>query len=235
MNKQAFCSIINLGDQHENSVNRRRYNYSFRIKILVEAGNAKEGLELIKQQEIGLILLDLNLPDQNGFDLFKEIKKIKDIPIIFLTANDLEVSVVMGLDMGADDYITKPFKARELVSRIKNVLRRTNKQEQSIIQIQDITIDIKQAKVFKKEKDVFLTALEYKILLILALNPNTVFTREKILSDIWDVNEEYVNDNTLTVYIKRIREKIEDNPNDPHIIQTVRGLGYKVGLTYEKN
>lgn len=202
---------------------------------VVEAGNAKEGLELIKQQEIGLILLDLNLPDQNGFDLFKEIKKIKDIPIIFLTANDLEVSVVMGLDMGADDYITKPFKARELVSRIKNVLRRTNKQEQSIIQIQDITIDIKQAKVFKKEKDVFLTALEYKILLILALNPNTVFTREKILSDIWDVNEEYVNDNTLTVYIKRIREKIEDNPNDPHIIQTVRGLGYKVGLTYEKN
>ena len=202
---------------------------------VVEAINAKEGLQLVKEQDITLILLDLNLPDQHGFELFKEIKKIKDIPIIFLTADDLEVSTVMGLDMGADDYVTKPFKARELVSRIKNVLRRVSKQEKSIISIQDITIDIKQAKVFKNHMDVFLTALEYKILLILALNPNTVFTREKILSDIWDVNEEFVNDNTLTVYIKRIREKIEDNPNEPRIIQTVRGMGYKVGLSYDKN
>lgn len=136
--------------------------------------------------------------------------------------------------MGADDYITKPFKARELISRIKNVLRRNNKNNSNIIKIKDITIDLNQAKVFKNNIDVMLTALEYKILLTLALNPNVVFTREKILADIWDVNEEYVNDNTLTVYIKRIREKIEDNPTAPRIIETVRGVGYKIGVYNEK-
>lgn len=199
---------------------------------VIEAETAIEALEKIKNNlDIDIILLDINLPDKNGFDLFKEIKEVKDVPIIFLTANDLEVSVVMGLDMGADDYVTKPFKARELISRIKNVLRRTNKNEENnIIKIKDIVIDMKQAKVLKNGVDVMLTALEYKILLILALNPNTVFTREKILADIWDVNEEYVNDNTLTVYIKRIREKIEDNPTLPNIIVTVRGIGYKIGV-----
>jgi len=196
---------------------------------VLESEYGLNSLNLIKNNNISLILLDINLPDINGFDLFKKIKEIKNIPIIFLTANDLELSVVKGLDMGADDYITKPFKARELMSRIRNVLRRTNKEENNIIKIKDITIDINKAKVFKNDKDVMLTALEYKILLILALNPNTIFTREKILADIWDVNEEYVNDNTLTVYIKRIREKIENDPSNPIIIETVRGIGYKIG------
>ena len=182
---------------------------------------------LEKLDNVSLILLDINLPDTNGFDLFKKIKEIKNIPIIFLTANDLEPSIVMGLDMGADDYVTKPFKTRELISRIKNVLRRNNNYD--VIKIKNITIDLKQAKVFKNGKDVNLTALEYKILLTLALNPNQVFTREKILADIWDVNEEYVYDNTLTVYIKRIREKIEDDVANPKIIKTVRGIGYKIG------
>ncbi len=191
---------------------------------------AGDAIKTINNNHIDLILLDVNLPDMDGFELFKEIKKIKDIPIIFLTANDLEVSVVRGLDMGADDYITKPFKARELVSRIKNVLRRVNNnQDNNLIKIRDIVIDLKQAKVFKNNVDVMLTALEYKILITLALNPNTVFTREKILADIWDVNEDYVNDNTLTVYIKRIREKIEDDITNPKIILTVRGIGYKIG------
>lgn len=198
------------------------------------AANKQEAIEQFSNDVI-LVLLDINLPDGNGFDLLKKLKQEKDIPIIFLTANDLEVSIVMGLDMGADDYITKPFKARELVSRIKSVLRRTaNHQEASTITIQNITIDFKQAKVMKKGIDVLLTALEYKILLILALNPGTVFSREKILADIWDVNEDYVNDNTLTVYIKRIREKIEDDPNQPKIIETVRGIGYKIGDSYAK-
>ena len=200
---------------------------------VLEAKNAKIGLDLY-DNDIDIVLLDINLPDKNGFDLFKELKKKKDVPIIFLTANDLEVSIVRGLDMGADDYITKPFKARELISRIKNVLRRNNKNNSNIIKIKDITIDLNQAKVFKNNIDVMLTALEYKILLTLALNPNVVFTREKILADIWDVNEEYVNDNTLTVYIKRIREKIEDNPTAPRIIETVRGVGYKIGVYNEK-
>ncbi len=198
---------------------------------VIDADTAAKALTLIENNlDLNIILLDINLPDKDGFDLFNDIKKIKDFPIIFLTANDLEVSVVRGLDMGADDYITKPFKARELVSRIKNVLRRVNNsQDNNIITIRDICIDLKQAKVFKKGIDVMLTALEYKILLTLALNPNTVFTREKILADIWDVNEDYVNDNTLTVYIKRIREKLEDDITNPKIIITVRGIGYRLG------
>ena len=195
---------------------------------IVEAGTGNEALTKI-EKNIDLVLLDINLPDKDGYTAFEEIKKIKDIPVIFLTANDMEISIVRGLDMGADDYITKPFKARELISRIKNVLRRNAKGNDSIINIHNIKIDMKQAKVFKNGVDVMLTALEYKILLILALNQNVVFSREKILADILDVNESYVNDNTLTVYVKRIREKIEDNPNDPKIIETVRGIGYKIG------
>ena len=172
---------------------------------------------------------DNYLPDGNGFDLYRDMQKIKEVPTIFLTANDQEVSIVMGLDMGADDYITKPFKARELLSRIKTVLRRSGKKQDNTIQIGNVVLDMHQAKVFKDGVDVMLTALEYKIFLTLALNYNQVLKRESILANIWDVNEEYVNDNTLTVYIKRIREKIEDDPNHPRIIQTVRKLGYKVG------
>lgn len=179
-----------------------------------------------------IILLDCGLPDGNGFELFHDIRKVSNVPIIFLTAVDDEVSIVMGLDMGADDYITKPFKARELLSRIKTVLRRTEQiTSNNLIHIQNIAIDIKQAKVFKNGSEIMLTALEYKILLILAFNPNQVFTREAILADIWDVNEEYVNDNTLTVYIKRLREKIEDDKEHPKIIETVRGIGYRVVIS----
>lgn len=199
---------------------------------IVEKEEGNEAYTYLKNNEdISLILLDINLPDINGFDLFKKIKELGDIPIIFLTANDLEVSIVRGIDMGAEDYITKPFKARELLSRINSVLRRNNKQtNKNTIDIEGITIDLGQAKVLKNGKDVMLTALEYKILITLALSPNVVFTREKILADIWDINEDFVNDNTLTVYIKRIREKIEDDPNNPRIIKTIRGMGYKVEI-----
>lgn len=198
---------------------------------VIECANGNEALTYFNtNNDIDLILLDINLPDINGFDLFEKLKS-KIIPTIFLTANDLEVSIVKGLDMGADDYITKPFKTRELISRINSVLRRTSKSiDNNIIKIKNITIDLNQAKVLKDNRDLFLTALEYKILLILATNPNVVFSRDKILANIWDVNEEYVNDNTLTVYIKRIREKIEDDINNPKIVITVRGLGYKVEL-----
>ena len=190
--------------------------------------NAYQALELIKNENFDLLVLDINLPDINGLKLYRQIKENKDIPTIFLTANDSELSIVEALDSGADDYITKPFKTRELISRIHSVLRRTKKEEQNIIKIQDITIHLKEAKVFKKDKPVFLTALEYKILLILCMHPTKVFTRESILANIWDTEEEYVNDNTLTVYIKRIREKIEDDMTNPKIILTVRGLGYQV-------
>lgn len=183
--------------------------------------------------DIDLVLLDVNLPDCSGFDLFKDLKKMKNIPIIFMTANDLEVNIVMGLDMGADDYITKPFKTRELIARVKNALRKNNNYNDKI-KIGNVTIDLKQAKVFKNNQDVNLTAMEYKILLILATNPNKVFTRDNLLSLVWDVNSSYVYDNTLTVYIKRIREKIEDSIREPKIILTVRGLGYKIGVLDEK-
>ena len=202
-----------------------KYCLEYENYEVIEATNGSEGLK--KLDNISLILLDVNLPDIDGFELFKKIKNIKNIPIIFLTANDLETSIVMGLDMGADDYVTKPFKTRELISRIKNILRRNNNYD--VINIKNVTIDLKQAKVFKNGIDVNLTALVYKILLALAVNPNQVFTRERLLADIWDVNEEYVYDNTLTVYIKRIREKIEDDITDPKIIKTVRGIGYKIG------
>lgn len=198
--------------------------------IVVETDNGKEALDKVKDiKDISICLLDINLPDCNGFDLFKEIKKEKDIPTIFLTANDLETSIVMGLDMGADDYITKPFKARELISRINNALRKSGNSNNNIIHFKNVIVDLNGAKVLKDNRDVFLTALEYKIVLTFFLNPNVVFTREKILADIWDVNEEYVNDNTLTVYIKRIREKLEEDPTNPKIIVTVRGIGYKLG------
>lgn len=193
---------------------------------VLEASNVKETLSILNE-DITLALLDINLPDGDGFSLFHKIKEKKDIPIIFLTADDLELSVVRGLDMGADDYITKPFKARELISRINNILRR-NKLINNVIQIGNIKIDTLGAKVIKEGNEIFLSSLEYKILLILATNKGKVFSREEILANIWDVEGDFVNDNTLTVYIKRIREKIEDEPANPKIIKTVRGLGYKI-------
>lgn len=196
---------------------------------VIEIDNGKDSLKILTGEDISICLLDVNLPDINGFDLFKKLKEIKDIPIIFLTANDLETSIVMGLDMGADDYVTKPFRARELISRIHNALRKKRQGTTNIIHFKNITVDLNGARVLKDNKDIFLTALEYKIVLTFFLNPNVIFTREKILADIWDVNEEYVNDNTLTVYIKRIREKLEKDPTNPEIIVTVRGIGYKLG------
>lgn len=196
--------------------------------IVSTASSGKEALTVFNE-EVKLLILDINLPDISGIMLYKNLKEIKDIPTIFLTANDLEPTIVQALDMGADDYIIKPFKTRELISRINSVLRRAYKNEvKNTIKIKDITINLNEASVFKGEEKVNLTALEYKMLLIMFQNPGRVFTRESILADIWDTNEEYVNDNTLTVYIKRIREKIEDDIANPKIIETVRGLGYRV-------
>ena len=194
--------------------------------FLVECLNNGESAKNY-QGNFDLMLLDLNLPDMHGFEVLKVWKD--KVPVICLTACDEELSIVQGLDMGAYDYITKPFKTRELISRIKNILRRNNQNNEATIILGNITIDTRSGKVLKNGKDLFLTNMEYKILLILATNPKTVFTREQILADIWDVNEDYVNDNTLTVYIKRIREKIEENKKKKKIIETVRGIGYKIG------
>ena len=181
--------------------------------------------------KIDLCLLDLSLPDGSGYDLCKRVKAQSDTPVIFLTAVDDEVNVVMGLDMGADDYITKPFRIRELLSRIKTVLRRYNKTSvtKTFVEIENIRIYLTEAKVYKNSEEVILTALEYRLLLIFSNHIGQVLTRNQLLEQIWDVAGDFVNDNTLTVYIKRLREKLEDIPQQPKIIKTVRGLGYKMG------
>ena len=196
------------------------------IKVLI-AKNVIETRQKLNQEKIDLVLLDVSLPDGNGFDICKEIKQKQDIQVIFLTAQDEETSVVFGLDLGADDYITKPFRTRELISRINSVLRRYGKKEDitNIIQYKNIKIDTDSAKVYKDEKEIIFTSLEYKILLMLFTNQNKLITREQLLEKIWDIAGNFVNDNTLTVYIKRIREKLQDET----IIKTVRGLGYRIG------
>ena len=193
------------------------------IKVII-AQNVIETKQKLNQEKIDLILLDVSLPDGNGFDICKEIKQKQDIPVIFLTAQDEETSVVFGLDLGADD---QPFRTRELISRINSVLRRYGKKEDTtnIVQYKNIKIDTNSAKVYKDEKEIIFTSLEYKILLMLFTNQNKLITREQLLEKIWDIAGNFVNDNTLTVYIKRIREKLEDDS----IIKTVRGLGYRIG------
>ncbi|MFS1519237.1 response regulator transcription factor [Bacillus sp. SCS-151] len=181
--------------------------------------------------ELALCLFDLSLPDGSGYDLCRIVKKQADVPVIFLTAVDDEVNVVMGLDMGADDYITKPFRIRELLSRIRSVLRRYQKQTQtkSVITIENVQINTNEGKVYKNGVEITLTALEYRLLLIFANHIGQVLSRNQLLEQIWDVAGDFVNDNTLTVYIKRLREKLEDHPQKPTIIKTIRGLGYRVG------
>ncbi|MGE6260074.1 response regulator transcription factor [Heyndrickxia sporothermodurans] len=181
--------------------------------------------------QFALCLFDLTLPDGSGYELCKIVKAKKDIPVIFLTVIDDEVNVVMGLDMGADDYITKPFRIRELLSRIKTVLRRYHKYfpNQSIIEIKNVRINSLEGKVYKNGVEIPLTALEYRLFLIFANHIGQVLSRSQLLEQIWDVAGDFVNDNTLTVYIKRLREKLEDDPQHPVLIKTVRGLGYKVG------
>lgn len=166
-------------------------------------------------------VLDIMLPDGNGFDLFKKIRRYSDLPVIFLTAVDDEDSVVNGLELGADDYITKPFSTRELIARIKRVANKNSKK--NIITVSGVTLDLDKSAVFENGKQLELTALEYKLLSLLMQNVGKVVTRELIFEKIWDVSGNFVNDNTLTVYIKRIRKKL-----DADIIKTVKGMGYQV-------
>lgn len=193
-----------------------------------QAGTARsiqEAYNVVEKESVDLILLDISLPDGNGFDFCKYVKTESDIPVIFLTAKEEEADVVKGLDMGADDYIIKPFRNRELVSRIKNVLRRSGRGS-SLLQCRDITINLETGKVSRGDKEVVLTKLEYKILSAMLAHPGKLFTREEILAGIWDISNNFVNDNTLSVTIKRIREKLGDE--DGEIIKTVRGMGYRI-------
>lgn len=193
------------------------------------AKNVTEAMEIIKNQKFSLYILDLTLPDGSGYDVCKEIKKIGDLPVIFLTAFDDEVNVVMGFEFGADDYISKPFRLKELLVRIKSVLRRYNKDSaDGVIKIKELTINTNEAKVYKNGNEIVLTAMEYRLLLILLNNRGKVLSRTQLLENIWDIDGDFVEYNTLTVYIKRLRDKIEDEPTKPVYIKTVRGLGYVI-------
>lgn len=173
-----------------------------------------------------LALVDISLADGNGFSVCT-VAKSMGVPVIFLTASSDEYSVVTGLDMGADDYVSKPFRPRELVSRIRNVLRRVGKR-QSILALGEILIDTDKGAVTRAGQDLYLSALEYKLLLMMLNNRGQVLTRDKLLEEIWDHAGDYVGDNTLTVYIKRLRDKIELDPQNPVYIKTVRGIGYRL-------
>ena len=184
-------------------------------------------LQLLAKERVDLVLLDVSLTEGNGFAACKAIKAEFGIPVIFLTASGDEFSTVTGFDLGADDYIPKPFRPRELLSRIKNVLRLTGSTGKTV-KLGDVVVDTEKGTAMKNNKDLFLSALEYRLLLVFINNRGRLLTREQLLDSLWDAAGAYVNDNTLTVYIKRLREKIEDDPSNPKILLTVRGIGYKV-------
>ena len=191
------------------------------------AKSVSQALEIINKKNFSMYLLDLTLPDGSGYSVCKRIKEIGDFPVIFLTAYDDEVNVVMGFELGADDYITKPFRLKELFVRIKSVFRRYNNDSgDGKIKVKDLVVNTNEAKVYKNGNEIVLTAMEYRLLLILLNNRGCVLSRTQLLENIWDVAGDFVEDNTLTVYIKRLRDKIEENPTEPEYIKTIRGLGY---------
>lgn len=193
------------------------------------AKSVKEAEKIIDEKEFSLYILDLTLPDGSGYDVCKRIKAKGDLPVIFLTAYDDEVNVIMGFELGADDYISKPFRVKELMLRIKSVMRRySNETSDGIIKINNLKINTNEAKVYKNNEEIILTAMEYRLLLILLSNRGKVLSRTALLEKIWDVAGDFVEDNTLTVYIKRLRDKIEEDPAKPEFIKTVRGLGYVI-------
>ena len=184
---------------------------------------------MMEKERFDLVLLDISLSEGNGFAVCKAVKSNYRIPVIFLTALGDEYSTVTGFELGADDYIAKPFRPRELSSRIRNILRLTGGTG-TVISLGTITVDTVKGIASKNGKDLYLSALEYRLLLVFLNNRGRILSRTQLLEAIWDIAGEFVNDNTLTVYIKRLREKIEDDPQNPDIIKTVRGLGYKVEI-----
>lgn len=195
---------------------------------VLHAATRGEALALLEGNTFDLALVDISLPDGNGFTVCTEIKETQDIPILFLTASGDESSVVTGLNIGADDYITKPFRPRELIARIGTALRKYGRSGTDF-EVCELHVDTASGVVKKNGREVFLSALEYRLLLVFVSSPKSIITRGRLLDELWDAAGEFVTDNTLTVYIKRLREKIEDDPSAPRIILTVRGTGYRLG------
>ena len=193
------------------------------------ARTLKEGEMRWTDGKYDLLVLDVSLPDGSGFDFCKKVRLTSNVPVIFLTASDEETSIIMGLDIGGDDYITKPFKLGVLISRINALLRRANsfQAEDTELRSNGISVLLLQGRAFKNGKPLELTAAEYKLLCLFMRNPNTVLTKEQILNKLWDCNGNYIDSSTLTVYMRRLRMKIEDDPGEPKMLLTVRGMGYK--------
>lgn len=189
----------------------------------------KEANELWGEGKYDLLVLDVSLPDGTGYEFCKKVRQVSKVPIIFLTASDEEMNIIMGLDIGGDDYITKPFKLGVLVSRINDLLRRAKGFNSTDTELQSngIKVLMLQGQVFKNEKLIDLTAAEYKLLCLFMKNPNVVLTKEQILDKLWDCEGNYIDSSTLTVYMRRLRMKIEDNPSEPQMLLTVRRMGYK--------
>jgi len=193
------------------------------------ARTIKEARDLFAGHEYNLVILDLMLPDGSGFDICRLIRKTSGIPVIFLTAADEEVNIVMGLDIGGDDYITKPFKLNELISRINAALRRwePDREQAGELKSNGIIIKLLEGRVIKNGSDLELTSAEFRLLCLFMQNPRAILPKELIVQRLWDSRESFVDDNTLAVYISRLREKIEDNPKNPVFLTTARGMGYK--------
>ncbi len=195
---------------------------------ITKTGTLEEAKKTFEAKQLDLILADIMLPDGSGYDFLAFIRERGDTPLIFLTACDEEVNVVMGLDMGADDYITKPFRAKELAARIRSLLRRKSRGSGGVHEYisGSIILNISKTKAYKNGDEMNLTAQEFRLLSGMMTNSGNVVPREYILEALWDRNFQFVDDNTLSVYIRRLREKVEDNPDAPEYIKTVRGVGY---------
>ncbi len=188
-----------------------------------------EADEFWSDEKYDLVILDVSLPDGSGFELCKKMRLTSKVPIMFLTAADEETDMIMGLDIGGDDYITKPFKLAVFLSRINALMRRSSNfnQESPELSSNDIRVELVKGEVYKRDEQIDLTASEYKLLCLFMENPNRVLSPEQILNRLWDCDENYIDNNTLTVYIRRLRTKIEDDPGKPERIVTVRRMGYK--------
>lgn len=193
------------------------------------ARTVRKAKECFNKGEFDLILLDLMLPDGSGYGICKAIRQTSNIPVIFLTASDEEVNIVMGLDMGGDDYITKPFKINEMVSRINAALRRSDSVNEQVAELRanGITVKLLEGRVIKNGTDIELTSAEYRLLCLFMQNPRVILSKNQIMQKLWDCHESFVDDNTLAVYVSRLREKIEDDSRHPSFLKTIRGMGYK--------
>lgn len=220
---------ILLVEDDDNFVFGIKYTLTSEGYTVILAGSLQEARKALETCAVDLILLDVNLPDGSGYEMCKEIRASSQVPIIFLTALDEETNVVVGLDFGADDYMTKPIRTKELLSRIKAVLRRNNNniEKSNMWESGDVQVRVLEGTVFKNNKEIILTGLEYRLLLMLITHPKQICSRSSILNSLWDMSGEFIDDNTLSVHIRRLREKLEDVPATPQYIITVRGVGYK--------